>query len=205
MKTSQGKSKETKDRYSDSINKLTSIVNKLDMKIDRREAQYKPAFYQNRNRGCGQRQDNNHRYRNRSYSRDRNQSYNRGIGNFQYNRSYRPNYRARSRSRNGYEYGNGNRRNDRNDSMPNYRRDNYRQDSGNQRYRNRSPSQDTVGPGQNIEAILEITIGTSPTTEVKIEIEIDLVVEMKDKGPEHNCKTGIEKTGPLQGLDPVPM
>ena len=32
--------KETMDKHSNSINKLTSIVNKLDMKIDRREAQY---------------------------------------------------------------------------------------------------------------------------------------------------------------------
>ena len=62
-----------------------------------------------------------------------------------------------------------------------------------------------VDPGQDIEAILEITIGTSPITEVKIEIEIDLVVEMKDKGPRHNTETGIEKTGPLQSLDLVPM
>ena len=38
--------KETRDRYSDSIDKLTSLVNKLDMEIDRREAQYKPAVYQ---------------------------------------------------------------------------------------------------------------------------------------------------------------
>ena len=34
--------KETKDRHSDSIDKLTSLVNKLDMKLDRREAQYRP-------------------------------------------------------------------------------------------------------------------------------------------------------------------
>ena len=52
------KTKETIDRHSDSIDKLTSLVNKLDMKIDRREAQYRPAVYQNRGRGCGQRQDN---------------------------------------------------------------------------------------------------------------------------------------------------
>ena len=45
--------KETRDRYNNSIDKLTSLVDKLDMKIDRREDQYKPAVYQNRNRGCG--------------------------------------------------------------------------------------------------------------------------------------------------------
>ena len=98
--------KETMERCSDSIDKLTSLVNKLDMKLDRREAQYRPTVYQNRGRGCRQRQNKNYRNRNRSYSRDRGQSYNRGRGNFQYNRNYKPNYRARSRSRNGYGYGN---------------------------------------------------------------------------------------------------
>ena len=83
------------DIHSDSIDKLTSLVNKLDMKLDKREAQDKPAVYQNRDRRCRQRQNNNYRYKNRSYSRDRSQSYNRGRGNFQYNRNYRPNYRSR--------------------------------------------------------------------------------------------------------------
>ena len=59
--------KETIGRHSDSIDKLTSLVNKLDMKIDRQEAQYRPAVYQNRGRRHGQKQ-NNYRYRNRSYS-----------------------------------------------------------------------------------------------------------------------------------------
>ena len=85
--------KETIDRHSSSIHKLTSLVNKLDMKLDRQEAQYRPAVYQNRGRGCTQRQ-NNYEYRIRSYSLDRNQPYSRGRGNFQYNdRAYRPNYR----------------------------------------------------------------------------------------------------------------
>ena len=35
------------------------------MKLDRREAQHRPTVYQNRNRGCRQRQDKNYRYRNR--------------------------------------------------------------------------------------------------------------------------------------------
>ena len=59
--------KETIDRQSCNIDKLTSLVNKLDMKLDRQEAQYRPAVYQNRARGCGQRQ-NDYGYRNRSYS-----------------------------------------------------------------------------------------------------------------------------------------
>ena len=129
--------KETVDRYSTSIDKLTSLVNKLDMKLDRQEAQYRPTVYQNRGRGCRQMQ-NSYGYWNRSYSEDRHQSYNRGRGNFHYNRNYRPNYRDRSGSRN-YGYGNSCRGNS---SSQNYRRNNYRQDCGNQRYRNRSPSQD---------------------------------------------------------------
>ena len=134
MKTSQEKSKkkekgvsfgaiemkETMERHTDSIDKLTSLVNKLDMKLEQREVQYRPAVYQNRGRECGQRQNINYSNRNRSYSRERGLSYNRGRGNFQYNRNYRPNYRARSRSRNGYGYGNGYRRND---SRQNYRRE----------------------------------------------------------------------------------
>ena len=66
--------KEPIDKNGDSINKLTSMVNKIDMKVDRREAQYRPTVYQNRNRGCRQRQEN-HRPRNRSQSRDRGQTF----------------------------------------------------------------------------------------------------------------------------------
>ena len=46
---------ETIERNSDSIDKLTSLVNKLDMELDRRETQYRPKIYQGRNRGCSQR------------------------------------------------------------------------------------------------------------------------------------------------------
>ena len=65
--------KETIDRHSSSIGKLTSLVNKFDMKLDRPETQYGPAVYRNRGRGHRQRQ-NNYEYRNRSYSQDINQS-----------------------------------------------------------------------------------------------------------------------------------
>ena len=37
--------KDTIDRHSSSIDKLTSLVNKLDMKLDRQEAQYRLAVY----------------------------------------------------------------------------------------------------------------------------------------------------------------
>ena len=61
----------------------------------------------------------------------------------------------------------------------------------------------TVGLGQDIEIIQGTTLGMGPTTDVKVGIEIDLAVEMKDKGPGQNPETGIEKVGPLQDLDLV--
>ena len=41
---------ETIERNSDSIDKLTSLVNKMNMKMDRTETQYRPRVYQGRNR-----------------------------------------------------------------------------------------------------------------------------------------------------------
>ena len=110
--------KESIDRHSSSIDQLTSLVNKLDMKLDRQKAPYRPAVYQNRGRGHAQGQ-NNYEYRNRSYSQDRNQSYSIGRGNFHYNnRGYRPNYRNKSGPRN-YRYGSSYRGNN---NSQNYRR-----------------------------------------------------------------------------------
>ena len=63
----------------------------------------------------------------------------------------------------------------------------------------------TVGLGQDIEVTPEITLGMGPIIEAKVGIEIDLAVEMKDKGPEQNQETGIEKVDPLQGPDLVPV
>ena len=60
------------DRHSDSMDKLASLVSKLDMKLDKQETQYKPKVYQGRNRGSRQRQDS-YRSKDRSYSRDHNQ------------------------------------------------------------------------------------------------------------------------------------
>ena len=62
-----------------------------------------------------------------------------------------------------------------------------------------------VGLGQDIEVTPEITLGMSPTTEVKVGIEIDQAVEMRDKGPEQFQEIEIEKIGPLQDLDLPPM
>ena len=71
----------TIERNSESIDILTSLVNKLDMKLDRRETQYRPRMYQVRNRGCRHRQDS-YISRDRSYSRDHSQYSNRGRRNY---------------------------------------------------------------------------------------------------------------------------
>ena len=88
------------ERTTDSIERLASLMDKMDTKLDRREDQYRPRIYQGRGRGCSYRQ-NNHRYRNRSYSKDWYQNNYRGRGNYNNrdgNRNYRSNYRDNSRS-----------------------------------------------------------------------------------------------------------
>ena len=100
---------ETIEWNSDSIDKLSSLVSKMNITMDKKESQYKSRVYQGRNRDHGYRQEN-YRCRERSYSSDCVQ-YNRGRGNY-INTGYRSNYRARSRSRNDY----GNTRNDRFDN-----------------------------------------------------------------------------------------
>ena len=48
---------ETIQKQGDSIDKLTSLMNELSSKLDRKEnaAKYKPTIHQGRNRGCRQR------------------------------------------------------------------------------------------------------------------------------------------------------
>ena len=79
---------ETIEGNSDCIDKLTSLVSKMNIKMDKCEMQFKPQAYQGRNRGQNRHRQDNYQSRDRSYSRDRNQSY-RGRGN--YNRNYRSN------------------------------------------------------------------------------------------------------------------
>ena len=42
---------ETLERENDSIDKLTSLISKMNVKMDRKETPYKPRVYQNRSRG----------------------------------------------------------------------------------------------------------------------------------------------------------
>ena len=126
---------ETVQKQGDSIGKLTSLMNELNSKLDRKDnsTQYKPRIHPGRNRGHGQRQ-NRYGSRDRSYSRDRG-PYNSGRDRRNYqnsnnygNGSYRP--------RNG-DYQTNNRQKDRS----NYRRHNFNQ-KYDQRNRNRSVSRE---------------------------------------------------------------
>ena len=126
---------ETIQKQGDSIDKLTSMMNELRSKLDRKDhsAQYKPRIHQGRNQGCRQRQ-NRYVSRDRSYGRERG-PYNSGRnrknyqnGNNYNNRGYRPR---------NWDYQTNNRHNDR----PSYRRENFNQDYG-QRNRNRSVSRE---------------------------------------------------------------
>ena len=85
---------ETIVRYSNCIDKLTSLVCKMNVKIDKQKALHKPQIYQDRPRGQSRNRQNNYQSRNRSFSSDRHQNINRG----NYNRkNYRSNFRDRSR------------------------------------------------------------------------------------------------------------
>ena len=53
----------------ESIERLASLMDRMDTRLDRREDQYSPRVYQGRSRRCGYRQ-NNYGSRNRSYSWD---------------------------------------------------------------------------------------------------------------------------------------
>ena len=57
------------ERTTYSIERLASLMDKMDTKLDRRKDQYRPRVYQGRGRGCSYRQ-NNYGSRNRFYSRD---------------------------------------------------------------------------------------------------------------------------------------
>ena len=105
-KTEKGEKKvcfsavEAIERTTDSIERLVSLMDKMDTELDKREDQYRPRVYQGGGRGCSYRQ-NNYGSRNRSYSRDQYQNNYRGRRNYNNrggNRNYRSNYRGNSRS-----------------------------------------------------------------------------------------------------------
>ena len=63
---------ETLERECDSIDKLSSLVSKMNMEMDRKENPYKPRVYQNRPRGQGKGRHQSFQPHNRSFSWDRN-------------------------------------------------------------------------------------------------------------------------------------
>ena len=65
---------ETLERHSNSIDKLSSLISKMNVKMDRKETPYKPRAYQNRPRGQGRGRQHNFQPHNRSFSRDRNRN-----------------------------------------------------------------------------------------------------------------------------------
>ena len=84
---------ETLERHSDSIDRLTSLVIKMNVKMDKKEATYKPRVYTNRPRGHSRGRQQNFHLCNRSFSRDRNRT----RGNYNY-RNNRPNFNPEIRT-----------------------------------------------------------------------------------------------------------
>ena len=122
---------ETFQNQGDSIDKLISLMNKLNSKLDRKDnsSQYKRIIHPGRNRGCGQRQ-NRYSSGERSYGRDRGP------------------YNNTSRNRRNYQNqnqfsleSNRNRDGDYQNNRSSYRRQNSNQNYG-QRFRHRSISRE---------------------------------------------------------------
>ena len=113
---------ETIQKKGDSIDKLTSLINELSSKLDRKDnsSQYKPRIHPGRNRGCRQRQ-NRYSSRDRSYSRDKG-PYNNG--------------RSRRNYQNHNNYGLGSNRPGGRDYQ--FNRSNYRRQNSNQNYGQRN-------------------------------------------------------------------
>ena len=82
---------ETLERHSDSIDKLTSLVSKMNVKMDKKETPYKPRVYQGRPRGQNRNRQQTFQPCNWSFSRYRN----RNRGNYHNRYNNRSNYRDR--------------------------------------------------------------------------------------------------------------
>ena len=123
---------ETWERHSNSIDKLTSLISKMSVKMDRKKTPYKSRVYQNRPRGQSRGRQQNFQPCNRSFSRDRN----RNRGNYNYkNRYNRLIYRDRCRDH--YRHDDRRQIYQSNERCNNYRPDNRRRDNYRQGNRNR--------------------------------------------------------------------
>ena len=126
---------ETIQKQGNSIDKLTSLLNEMNSKVDKKgnPPWYKPRIHPGKNRGCRQRQTR-YNSRDRSYSRNRD--------------PYNNNNRNRRNYQNQNHYGLGNNRNRSRDSQNN--RSYHRRQSSSQRYdqgfRHRSVSGECDSP-----------------------------------------------------------
>ena len=172
---------EAMERTTDSIERLASLMDRIDTKLDRREDQYRPIVYQGRNQGQGYRR-NNYNSRNRLYSRDRYQINYRGrrnYGNRGDSRNHRLNYRDSSISRDRHSYKNDNRYDHRlkyrgNKSSQRY--SNRNQDHGRSRdrdRRNRSSSSENSHPGMTPKTDMKIEDKVGITTEIETGLSLD--------------------------------
>ena len=163
----------------DSIERLASLMDKMDTKLDRREDQYRPRIYQGRSRGCSYRQ-NKYGSRNRSYSRDWYQNSYRGREKLHHrdgNRNYRSSYRDNSRSRDRNSYRDGNRYNN---------RSNYKREDSSQTRTVADPGIEIeiggigVAPEKapNLEAVPKIDMKTEGRVEMMPEIETGLNLDL---------------------------
>ena len=194
--------KETMDRHSNSIDKLTSLVNKLDMKLDKREAEYKPAVYQNRGRGCRQKQKIIIGTEIGPIAEIEVNPIIEEEDTFNITEIIDPiiELGVDQEMAVGMEMDIEGITVDK--AIEEIIIDKITETKG---IRIEAQVKTMVGLGPDIEVTPEITLGMGPTIEVKVGIETDVAVEMKDKVPEQNPETGIEKVGPLQDLDLVPV
>ena len=70
------------ERNSKNMERMTALMDKMYIKLDQKDAPYKPQIYQKSRRGQNRQNlgQNNKWRRNRSFSRDRNYKSNRGYG-----------------------------------------------------------------------------------------------------------------------------
>ena len=156
---------ETIQKQGDSIDKLTSLMNELSSKLDKKgnPPQYKPRIHPGRNRECRQRQ-NRYKSRDRSYSRD--------MGPYNNNNRNKRNYQNQN------HYGLGNNRNRSRDFQ------------NNRSYHRKQNSSKGMTKDLDIEMSVENVTDPGPGIEVPQEKTLELDIEIikvevgKDKGPE---------------------
>ena len=119
-----------RDKQNDCIDRLSSLVSKLNMTMEKRESQYKSKVYQGRNHSQNRYRQDGYQSRNCSCLRDRR--------DYHQNR-YRQNYRDRDRPRNRY-----NQDSRQYQYRPNESRGNYQSNNRQGRYRPNDDYRDNI-------------------------------------------------------------